>query len=90
MGIFIKSSNFDAEIKYKLYATAIYGYLLAYNYTVFYSSPIDYVSPLYTEVGTCWFNSVVLSVLVCESHSFLFSVFYRAGGQTRDIDPMLG
>ena len=37
-------------------------------------------------------QSVTLCNLVGESvsHSFLSSAFYGAGGQTRDIDPMLG
>ena len=33
-----------------------------------------------------------VSLLCCESvsHSFLSTALYRAGGQTRDVDPMLG
>ena len=34
-------------------------------------------------------RSVCLSLCVCVSHSFLFSAFYGAGGQTRKVDPML-
>ena len=50
--------------------------------------------PLYTEVGTCWFTSVrsvrsgLMSVPFISVS--LSSAFYRSGGQTRDVDPMLG
>ena len=51
-------------------------------------------SSLYTEVGTCWFTSVSSVRSVRLSVPFisvsLSSAFYRAGGQTRDVDPMLG
>ena len=45
-------------------------------------------SPLYTEVGKCWFifvRSVSLSFLSVR----LSSGFYRTGRQTRDVDLML-
>ena len=49
--------------------------------------------PLYTEVGTCRFTydrsvrSVRVSVPFISVT--LSNTFYRAGGQTRDVDPML-
>ena len=49
--------------------------------------------PSHREVGTCWFTlvrSVCLTLCVCVSHAFMFSAFYLAGSQTRDVDPMLG
>ena len=44
------------------------------------------MSPPLTEVGTCCFT------LVRSVHClfYLISIFYRAGGQTRDIDSILG
>ena len=50
--------------------------------------------PLYTEVGTGWFTSVRSVRSVRLSVPFISvslpSAFYRQGGQTRDVDPMLG
>ena len=50
--------------------------------------------PMYTEVGTCMVTSVRSVRSVCLSVSFISvslpSAFYRAGGQTRDVDPLLG
>ena len=50
--------------------------------------------PLYTEVGTCWFTSVRSVRSVSLSVPFIAvrmsNAFYRAGGQTQDVDPMLG
>ena len=49
------------------------------------------MSPLCTlRWGHAGLPLSALSVTVCESHSFLFSAFFGAGGQTRDVDPMLG
>ena len=49
----------------------------------------NYASPLGSEeVGTCWFTFVRCSVCVCAVS--LRGAFYRAGGEKRDFEPMLG
>ena len=53
-----------------------------------------YVSPLTERWGHADLplsaSSVCLCLCVCVSHLFMFSAFYLAGGQARDVDPMLG